>query len=405
MKTSSHIKQLTLLTNYSLIGSAASYFLTIYLANILGSEKFGQYSYILVISSFSIILINWSADQTAPSYFSEGFTKEKLFNLVFFIRAIISIIVSVVLFFWKDVNLFVFFSAITLNITVFNLSYLFEINGKNSTYSFIYMLERLIYVLLVVIAIKLGYTDLRFIFFLYFIVVFISLFVQYFIFENKFLKYFKIPKFSDVLFFLKRNFTIVIISFSSFVYGGISRLFIGEKLGLHALGLFSSAMQITVLASIFQAQVERIWRLPLYTAFAEKNKDEIFKNIKSFMKLSTLPSLFGAISLLFLSEFLVDLVFSKDYWPLKKILPLVAIFFVTINLNSLISICWVGINKSSEYLILSVFSSLIMLSIFVLMPKNTSLTYYIISILFCQLLLILYSSYRIFVEVRGMNKK
>ena len=185
MVISGRIKQLALLTNNSLIGSAASYFLSIFLANKFGVANFGLYSYILVLSSFSVIFINWSVDQTAPSYFSEGFSKVEIFNLVFVIRFIIFILVSVALILWKDMNIFIFLSTIAINISAFNLSFIFEISGKNSIYSYIYMFERLIYVISVVIAIYLGFDKIETIIILYLVVVSISLFIQYLNIRNK----------------------------------------------------------------------------------------------------------------------------------------------------------------------------------------------------------------------------
>ena len=392
--------QLALLTNNSLIGSAASYFLTIYLANTFGTEKFGLYSYILIVSSISVIFINWEADKTAPSYFSEGKSKSEIFNIVLTSRILVSFLVTIFLFFWKQVDLFVFATVLVINLSAFNLSFLFEISAKNTLYSFVYMIERLFYVFLVITLFFFGNEDIEYVIGSYLIVTLVSLGVQYLYFERKYLFAYKQPSPFDLFEYFKKNVSFVIISFSAFFYGGISRLFIGDKLGMSALGVFSSGMQITVLASIFQAQVERIWRVPLYDSFSACDKVKIKSNVWSFIKLSTFPSFLVAIVFALFSNQIVEVLFSKEYKILGSVLPVISLFFVTINLTSLITICWFALKKSSEYLITSGLVSLILVGILYILPSSATLAEYVISILLCQVSLIIYSTIRIYYEVK-----
>jgi O-antigen/teichoic acid export membrane protein len=392
-------KQLALLTNNSLIGSAASYFLSIYLANKFGAEKFGLYSYILVVSSISVIFINWASDQTAPSYFSEGKSKSEIFNIVLTARILISLLVTIFLLFWNQIDLFVFIAVVIINVSAFNLSFLFEISAKNTLYSFVYMIERLFYVFLVITLFFFGLEDLKYVLGAYLIVTILSLVVQYLFLEQESLFAYKWPSLSELSMYFKRNLSFVIISFSAFVYGGISRLFIGDKLGMSALGVFSTGMQITVLATIFQAQVERIWRVPLYVSFSECDKAKIKTNIWSFIKLSTFPSFLIAIVFALFSNQIVEILFSKEYKILGSVLPVISLFFVTINLTSLFAICWFALKKSKEYLIISGIVSLILVGILYILPLSATLAEYLISILLCQVGLIIYSSMRIYYEV------
>lgn len=403
MLFNSRLKQLTLLTNNSLIGSAASYFLSIYLANRFGAEKFGLYSYILILSSFSLIFINWSSDQTAPSYFSRGTSKIELFNLIIFTRFTFCIIVSIFLFIWTKNNFYIFLCTMALNVSSFNLSFVFEITGRNSIYSYIYLCERLLYVLCVVLAIYMGFDKIEIIISIYLLILLISFYFQYVVFERECIDSFTIPTYKQFITFVTRNLTVVIVSFSSFVYGGISRIFIENKLGLEALGLFSSGMQITVLATIFQAQVERVWRLPIYTAFSENDSKKIKEQIFSFIKFTTLPSIILCLLFYCLSNFFVDILFTSDYNELKKLLPVIAIFFVTININSLMNICWFALNKNREYVIASIIMSGLLVVFFIFLPRYSSLLTILFYILFTQALLILYSIIRIYHEIKCIS--
>jgi PST family polysaccharide transporter len=396
-------KQLALLTNNSFIGSAASYFLSIYLANEFGTDNFGLYSYILVISSLSIIFINWAADQSAPSYFSEGQSKSEIFNIVFTARILVSIFFTLILFFYKQEDFFLVLAVLVLNISAFNLSFLFEISAKNTLYSFVYMIERLLYVFFVLALFFLGFNDLKYVFLAYFIITVGSLAVQYFLLEKKLSLAYKCPSLFDLSIYFKNNFSFVLISLSSFVYGGISRLFIGDKLGMSALGIFSSGMQIIVLVTIFQAQVERIWRVPLYVSFSECDKVKIKANVWSFIKLSTIPSLLGTLFVSLFSNQIVEFLFSKDYKILGDVLPLISLFFVTINLTSLLTICWFALKKNKEFLISSGVVSLFLVGILFFLPTTATLGDYVLSILLCQVVLILYSIVRIYSEVTRID--
>jgi O-antigen/teichoic acid export membrane protein len=231
----------------------------------------------------------------------------------------------------------------------------------------------------------------------------VSLGVQYLYIERKYLFAYKQPSFFDLFEYFKKNLPFVVISFSAFVYGGISRLFIGEKLGMSALGVFSSGMQITVLVTIFQAQVERIWRVPLYVSFSECDKVKIKANVWSFIKLSTIPSLLGTLFVSSFSNQIVEFLFSKDYKILGDVLPLISLFFVTINLTSLLTICWFALKKNKEFLISSGVVSLFLVGILFFLPTTATLGDYVLSILLCQVVLILYSIVRIYSEVTRID--
>ncbi len=397
------VKQLFLLTNNSIIGSGASYFLTIYLANNFGPEKFGLYSYILTISSFCTLFINWASDQSAASFISKGVSIASLFSTVFCVRVFFFLLSIIGVFAVDDMTLQKLVAILFINLSGFNLSYHFEISGKNKIYSFIYLAERLLYVIVVLLLFYFGFKKMTYVISTYFIILILSLFTQYILFERSYILNVSFPNVKVLLTFIKGNISLVLIMLSAFVYGGISRLFIEKKLGLEALGIFSSGMQLTVLATIFQAQVERVWRSPIYEAISEFNLEKIKNNVKPYLFFTTLPLLIGSVILVFCSDFLVQIIFTDEYKEVASIFPYISFFFITININSLLTILFFGYNKSNEFLLYSALSSITLLIIFFLLPSSASLVTFILSIFICQLLSLMYSSIRIFYIMKKMQ--
>jgi O-antigen/teichoic acid export membrane protein len=389
-----NIRQLAILTNNNAIGAAASYFLTIYLANHLGAEGFGKYSYILVVSAISTIFINYSTDQTASTMAAKKIGVQHIFNLIMTVRIIFFVLSLVFVSIWFYSKPNIIYGVFCLNISSLNMGYLYEIKEKNTKYSFVYLLERISYIIIVLLALQLKGQHIGTIFFIYMIVTSASLFFQCVHFSS-ILKNYSIAKVEEIKQLLSKNFYLVIIALSSYVYGGISRIVIENKLGMEMLGIFSSGMQITSLITIFQAQVDRVWRLPIYNSLADKNMKEIKNQILNYVKTSTLPSVFFFVVVALFGAYLVRIFFNSSYAKLAEVLPYISFFFVLINLNSLSAILWIGLHALKEYLLISVVFSIVLLLVLYLIPVNCDLKVFILSILSVQALSIIYSFFRL----------
>jgi Polysaccharide biosynthesis protein. len=75
------ISELTSLTSLNLFAAAISYSLTIIIANTIGPNNFGIYSYILVWGGFASLIIIFSTESTIPVQFSKTKDKQGIFNL------------------------------------------------------------------------------------------------------------------------------------------------------------------------------------------------------------------------------------------------------------------------------------------------------------------------------------
>ncbi len=372
------LKQLAMLTQNSALGSAASYFLTITLASNLGPTWFGEYSYILIWGTIAGVLINFETDRTAPGIFVIESSYSAVLGKVLSTRLLIFFIILLIGLLCAFLNLIFSFGVICLAFGSLNFGFLYEIQHKNISYSYIYLIERLSYVS---IGFGLIYFDKMSLLLIY--TAFISttlLSICFQIFQNYELIRTIRLRLDYVWVTLKNNVLLILISFSTYVYGGFSRLILEEKLGMEELGVFSAGWQIIIAATLFQAQVTRVWRIKLTKMLVDKNKNGFYNNIQGYLLLSTIPISALAFCIYIFTPKLVALLFSLEYNMLNDIIPVLCIYFVIINLDSLAVILWIGIGSRRQYLYINIAVTILLVLGLYILPNTLGLVWYAIMI-------------------------
>jgi PST family polysaccharide transporter len=385
-------KLIFILTVLSILTSVVTYSLTIYLARYLGPNVFGQYSYVLAIYGLVSIFTLFSTEQTSPSLVARGFVFSELFTTVLIIRVLFYVLTSCIVFFVEDDNVLVF-GVIALNLSSLGLAHIFEVRSWNIKFSIIYLLEKIVYVLLVGILLLNNSLTLLSVFKIYFLVAFVSLVVQI-LFNMDLINLNKFGSVKLLKTIFKENSKLIIISLSMFVYGGISKFIVEQKFGYEQLGIFSSGMQFLVLVNLYLAQIEKVHRLSLFKTIQSKDKILFIGISKSWLMYSLLPIAFFGCLLYFLSGFIVDVLFGAEYFELKNIIPLIVIMFVTVTLNNFIMNLWVGLNRLNEFLIISIFFSVTLIGLLYSDLYELNLINFIIIIIIIQTLYILMSLFR-----------
>ncbi len=395
-------KQLSVLTKNSIIGAAVSYMLTIYLANAFGAKLFGTYSYVLIISGILGLMVNYSTDVTAPKMVVATGSKQGVFDLILSLRVgalllcVVTLLVAVYIFKFDEK---VAFGVFCILLTSMNLAFLFEVSGRNMLYSYIFLLERLLYVGFVVLLLTKQEPDIMSIFWLYFSANVISLLIQYTV-KFGYLKRFSLPCKSDFLRLINDNFSLLMIAMAQLAYGGFSRLIFEHKYGLEQLGIFSLGLQITAAASIFQAQVERVFRMQISAAIAGTDVTVIIAALKRYLLMSTLPIAVLAMAITYWSEEFVTLLFSDEYRSLGDLFYLFASFFVIINLNSLVIMCWVALGEQRKYFSITMTFAVILLITLYFLPLAVGVEGFIICILAIQTSSLIYALLRFFLLLK-----
>ncbi len=372
-KQTQYIKQLFALTKNNLSVAVLSYFLTIKIATYLGSYYFGVYSYIMLLGSVFGILVNFSTNSTSTVLMAKYKSKLKVFHIVFSIRLFFLAILCCCIPFLMLKGTLITIGVIIFSISILNLSYFYELNRKNISYSYIFLMERLFYLGIVAGLLFLKILTLQLILATYFFSIFISICFQYWQ-NKKAIRTFKFLKLKQLLEYLKGQVSLVIIEYSTFAYGGFSRLIIEGKYGMADLGVYSLGWQITMAATLFQAQVTRVWRLNITNALVNSNLIELKKLVKNYILLSTIPIVGIAGLITFLSAPFVSYLFGNEYASLTQLIPIFSVYFVVINLDTLSTLFWISIGNRLEYLLYKVGTSAIMLIMLFTLPNNAPIS-------------------------------
>lgn len=363
---------LLILTKNNAIIAGLSYFLSISLANYLGPEKFGIYSHALIIAAFISVIVNYGTDQTAPAFYCEIQNIEILFNVTNLIRLGLAVgsFLLLIIVYWGQ-NQFLLY-VMCLMFAIFNLSFLYEIQQCNERYSYIYLFERMMYIGIIFILLNLDIIDLPQLFGVLMVVTLISLFYQFYDSRAYVFKKTKKTKFF-VIKYLRENFAIVVVALSTYVYGGFCRLILENRLGSEQLGIYSAGWQIITIGTIFQAQVSRLWRLKLSDSVERKDIKTLRSLIGLYLVFATLPMLLVSIAIFILADKIVGFLFIPAYAELSKVLPIFGVYFLVINLASLIDILWIALRRNTLYMYANLISSLLLLIYLVTFAINMNM--------------------------------
>ena len=395
-------KEISVSTINNIIIAGFSFFLNIKIANELEPDVYGQYHYLISIASIFTILINFGTDKIASYDFLNFNNLQKVFNYVISIRFAFALLTLIITLIFFNSSLF-FLAIIAMNLGCFNLSFIYEIKVKNGLFSKIFLIEKIIYILIIVLSIFFNFLSIYFIFWSIIISSLISLVIQL-SFCKDLIKNFKINLFDVFTKPALSNLYVTLIFFSEYAYGGISKIFIQDKIDFESLGIFSAGMQIILIVSIFQSQIEKVLRPVIYES-QRTNKYFFIKSIKKYFLFSTFPVIIFSIVFYYFSPFFIELFFSSKYLGVLEIIFELSIYAILINIKSFMGIIYVGFNKIFRFMVVSVFFSFCLLISFYFSPSNLSLGSYFFIIIFFQLINYIFLSFDIYFLTKKKFKK
>ena len=401
------ISELFSLTGLNILAAGLSYLITISIANYLGPNDFGIYSYILLWGGMASLVIIFATESTIPVQYAITNDKQSVFNSTQTTKLIFLLVWVASIFLFSrftdlgqiiSKNPEVIIGLIALTLANFRVWEFYEISKKNIRYAKIYFIERMFYLSLVGFFLYTNSLDILTIFSCLLVATLCSLLFQ--IKDNfNLIKNFGIENIQNVYMVVKENLPLVLIQLSTFAYGGFSRVILENKLGMEQLGIYSAGWQIILIVTIFQGQVVRVWRSDLSNALINKKRGDIIHLISSYVLFSTLPVFVLAIFISFFSYEIVNIMFTDEYILLATILPIFSSYFLFINLDSLVKILWVSIGNRMKYLKISLFFSIMLLFILQSIPSNANLELFALSVVFMHgcsviiLLLVFYFKY------------
>ena len=386
MNNNSLLFSLLILTKNNALIAGLSYALTITLANILGPEVFGRYSFVLVIASILSILISFGTDKTAPIMASKKTIGSVLQEIVF-VRLVISTACIIGLIIYSEYSQDTAFYILCLLFSGLNLGFFFEISLKNELYSYVYLFERVVYIGGVFFVIYFFQPSLDIVFTLFLLSTLVSLIFQYYRASFEVNRIFSINWQSLQRIFLM-NMPLVIIALSTFSFGGFSRIILENSLGMEQMGIYSAGWQLITIGTIFQSQVTRVWRLKISSAIEKDDKNQLIPLIKSYSIFATLPFIFLTVTLFFTSEQVVGFLFTDEYAELVHILPVLSIYYLVINLAGLVDMLWVAVGKNKLYMYINIIFGLLLLMLLFFISDNANLIGFALSTILIHMFMV-----------------
>lgn len=354
------VYQLFFLLKNNAVSALLAYAVSILLARELGAEDFGFYSYILVLSSIGMVVVNFATDSTAAVQYAKLGSVGATMSLFLSLRIILYSTYLVLLAGISFSNCELALALFCLSVPFANLSFLFEIEKKNVKYSYIFLFERFLYFSIIFIVKFLFFVDLKYVFFSFLITSLLSLVLQLYL-SSEILKKFTFSV-SAAQGLIKENVPIVLVALSTLSYGGFSRLLLEEKLGLFSLGIYSAGWQFVKVITIFQAQIDRTWRLTISQNVVQRCASGLIGACISFLCFGTLPVIIFSYIFYVFSEDIVQIIYTEEYLQLKELFVYFAFYFVIINFDGLSRMLWNAHHKKSYYLTINVLAGLSVIS-------------------------------------------
>jgi O-antigen/teichoic acid export membrane protein len=374
--------QLIVLVNLSVMTSAISYAFTLFLAREFHPSEFGLYSYALICGSFLSLLTGFGTTLSAPAQYGRLNDLEEVSAHINFLRLFMFIPSMIIGLILAKGSVSTFLGVTAVCASALNFSYFYEIEGLNRRYALTYFIERISYIAVTLCLCLWLELSLPLLFSSLLVVTVSSLVWQYFDCSS--------PKLTsaigDTLENARSNLPIVVALLSVYAYGGFSRLVLEEKLGVKELGIFSAAWQVVMLVTLFQSQVERIWRMK----FSSKphTSRTMSVEIGDYLLGTTIPVLALSITIYWFGETIISILFSDAYLPAGEVVSTLALYFPIVSLDGLIRMLTVQYYSIWIYALVHCFFGTALLLFLITSSVNSMLEFAISIIVFHSLALL-----------------
>lgn len=334
--------QLFVLLNTNVLIAAVSYVFTLFLINAFSVHEFGTYSYVLILGSFLSLVVSYATENTSVARFYAYGNIDKIISEVISVRIIMFLCSLIFIVFYMLNDFYGGVGLLAITLVAMNFGFVYEIKQKNKTYAYIYLIERLLYVAVSFIGVMFFEFKIFGVFFVLLIVTFLSLYFQLTSLGLRNIKFSLSGAFEGI----KTNSFLFLSNIAIYSYGGFSRLILENKMSLTELAIYSVGWQIIMLITMYQTQIDRVWRMRLTRSL---NEGYLSLEVKTFMVYSSLPIAAVGVVLSCFSFEIVTFLFSEKYIRLIEILPVLSIYFLVINLDSLMKMLLVNLEKTKYY--------------------------------------------------------
>lgn len=356
--------------------SGLSYVTNLLLANSMGPESFGQYTYALVLGTLFGQAVVFGSTETGirlkTNYGAEALDWILTARIVNFLLVLIGAVTAYLI---NSEEAVLFALVVTLNSLSFATQY--EAHGRNVRYASVFLVERILITLFIWFGILFLDSHLMaWVFGTMALFQGASLFFQYI--ENRTTKIsFQCKGLFNVY---KEGLFVLVFSLSKFAFGGVTRLLIFNQLGGERMGIFAAAWQFVPLSTLYFAQTTRTWRLRITEALRDGDSYEFSQNLKALTLFVMVPSLLAAIVFWVFGHTIIGLLLTSEYRDAGPLMQYIGAYFLVVGFDSVIVLLAIAKSKAMlAGMIYLVFGGLTILAC-LLLAKDHGLEGYLLTI-------------------------
>ena len=312
------------------IGAVISYSLVVFLARLGADGSYGDFLYALtwalVIGSF----LDFAAEAVFAKYAQHEDSLKQALSVVLSLRAIGMLLVIIFFLlanFYKDT---LNFKVFLLMVPIFYMGPLFEYLNKNLTFVIILLAEKLVmFSLIYLLTVEQGFSDIIYV--IYFFANCLSLALQIFL-LRKDLGIIKVGIVSAIGDYMSLYYGMFFVLQLHLVYGYFTRFIIESRNGIEAFASVAIALQMINATSLFQSQVDRSFRMPIFVAVTKYCSRDAKLALMRYFLFTTFPILIGCAVIFFGAEIIGGLFFPEGYEGLILALKILSLTPLSVNL-------------------------------------------------------------------------
>ena len=168
----------------------------------------------------------------------------------------------------------------------------------------------------------------------------------------------------------KSNFVIALCCLAGVAFGPIIRMILKDYADTSVVGVYSAGMQIFLISSFLMHQVSRVGN-PMMAEAGKENVTPYERKVlcKKYFRIMFIAVLPFAIPLVLFPQFITDLCYTDEYSELGKYLPLFAFYLISLSFGTVYTQFLISMKKDILYFVIYVGSAVAtVLTAFLLIP-------------------------------------
>jgi O-antigen/teichoic acid export membrane protein len=383
----------------------AAYGVVLFLSRQIPQVEFSLYLLSFTWALVTIQLVDLAFEQCFSSYkYKSDVSTQKLFASMYFTKlfvcctAILVLLISSSVFSLQIPVQFLFFLIPILNPLV-----IFELRGRLALLSKILLLEKLVYLAMLIAHIYLFGMGIT-VYALYAIVSIASLLLQFKILNLS------LPRFSDFQGYLIRRYVKlywpVYISLSSLIVIGIgSRLVIEQRLGILVFASVSLCFQLTNLVNIVHSQIEKYMRPLVSQAVADKTTQVITSLLNDYFYFYLLPVASFCLLVGAFSAEIVVFIFGEPWVDAGSFLKILIYLSLTGSVIKISDILLVAVSQVKFSLYLNICAATVLTWILLNLNDQADTRVYLLSIVLVAALQACLLGGYAFIKIKTVSNK